>query len=192
MAIVTMKVTLATSRAMLGNSTASTHKAKTPRTCGTKIYVDLLQGSNMSAAREKDQADFDLERFVDMFDEALISQDPRVMNALRSLMMMVTLTRPESRDSSLHDRNHGPLRRLYEDVNHLNSRLHRMEDEVQQIRNQERRDREVYKKAYSYDYPYEKYDYTMQQAAQQIANKVDQDVLNQLKSSYRTKIQGFK
>ena len=27
----------------------------------------------MSAAREKDQADFDLERFVDMFDEALTS-----------------------------------------------------------------------------------------------------------------------
>jgi hypothetical protein len=144
----------------------------------------------MSAAREKDQADFDLERFVDMFDEALTSQDPRVINALRSLMMMVTLTRPESRDSGLHDRNHGPLRRLYEDVNHLNSRLHRMEDEVRQMRQVQVT--EGYKKAYSYDYPYEKYDYTMQQAAQQIANKVDQDVLNQLKSSYRTKIQGFK
>ena len=146
----------------------------------------------MSAAREKDQADFDLERFVDMFDEALTSQDPRVMNALRSLMMMVTLTRPESRDSGLHDRNHGPLRRLYEDVNHLNSRLHRMEDEVQRIKDQERRDREGYNKGYRYDYPYEKYDYTMQQAAQQIANKVDQDVLNQLKATYRGKIQGLK
>jgi hypothetical protein len=136
----------------------------------------------MSAAREKDSADFDLERFVDMFDEALISQDPRVINALRSLMMMVTLTRPESRDGGLHDRNHGPLRRLYEDVNHLNSRLHRMEDEVQRMKNS-------YKDKYSY--PYEKYDYTMQ-AAQQMASKIDQDVLNQLKSSYRTKIQGLK
>jgi hypothetical protein len=147
----------------------------------------------MSAAREKDQADFDLERFVDMFDEALTSQDPRVMNALRSLMMMVTLTRPESRDSGLHDRNHGPLRRLYEDVNHLNNRLHRMEDEVQQLRDRERRDREDYNKGYRYDYPYEKYDYTMQKAAaEQIANKVDQDVLNQLKATYRGKIQGLK
>jgi hypothetical protein len=143
----------------------------------------------MSAAREKDSADFDLERFVDMFDEALISQDPRVMNALRSLMMMVTLTRPESRDGSLH-RNHGPLRRLYEDVDHLNSRLHRMEDEVRQIRNREREAREGYNKGYRYDYPYEKYDYTMQ-AAQQMASKIDQDVLNQLKSSYWTKIQGL-
>jgi hypothetical protein len=136
----------------------------------------------MSAAREKDQADFDLERFVDMFDEALISQDPRVMNALRSLMMMVTLTRPESRDSGLHDRNHGPLRRLYEDVNHLNNRLHRMEDEVRQMRNS-------YKDKYSY--PYEKYDYSMQ-AAKSMATQVDQDMLNQLKTTYRSKIQGFK
>jgi hypothetical protein len=136
----------------------------------------------MSAAREKDQADFDLERFVDMFDEALLSQDSRVMNALRSLMMMVTLTRPESRDSGLHDRNHGPLRRLYEDVNHLNSRLHRMEHEVQQMRNS-------YKDKYSY--PYEKYDYSMQ-AAQNMADKIDQDLLNTLKISARGKIQGFK
>jgi hypothetical protein len=136
----------------------------------------------MSAAREKDQADFDLERFVDMFDEALISSDPRVMNALRSLMMMVTLTRPESRDSGLHDRNHGPLRRLYEDVNHLNSRLHRMEDEVRQMRNS-------YKDKYSY--PYEKYDYSMQ-AAQNMSDKIDQDLLNTLKIAARGKIQGLK
>jgi hypothetical protein len=139
----------------------------------------------MSAAREKDQADFDLERFVDMFDEALTSQDPRVMNALRGLMMMVTLTRPESRDSELHDRNHGPLRRLYDDVNHLNSRLHRMEDEVRQMKNS-------YKDKYSYNsYPYEKYDYSMQ-AAQQMAAQIDQDVLNQIKPSVLNKIKGLK
>ena len=83
----------------------------------------------MSAAREKDQADFDLERFVDMFDEAMTSKDPRVIDTLRSLMMIVTLTKPESRDSGLHDRNRGPLRRLYEDVNHLNRRLHDLEGE---------------------------------------------------------------
>jgi hypothetical protein len=136
----------------------------------------------MSAAREKDQADFDLERFVDMFDEAMTSRDPRVMDALRGLMMMVTLTRPESRDSGLHDRNHGPLRRLYEDVNHLNSRLHRMEDEVRQMRNS-------YKDKYSY--PYEKYDYSMQ-AAQNMSDKIDQDLLNTLKIAARGKIQGFK
>ena len=136
----------------------------------------------MSAAREKDQADFDLERFVDMFDEALTSQDPRVMNALRSLMMMVTLTRPESRNNGLHDRNAGPLRRLYEDVNHLNSRLHRMEDEVRRMSNS-------YKDKYSY--PFEKYEYSIQ-AAQQLADKIDQDLLNQLKMATIPKTKGFK
>ena len=139
----------------------------------------------MSAAREKDSADFDLERFVDMFDEALISSDPRVMNALRSLMMMVTLTRPESRDSGLHDRNHGPLRRLYEDVNHLNSRLHRMEDEIQQIKNQRLKEAmEGHNKGYR---PYEKF--SLQQ--EMSTAKIDQDLLNTLKIRAQGKIQGL-
>jgi len=139
----------------------------------------------MSAAREKDQADFDLERFVDMFDEALTSQDPRVMNALRSLMMIVALTRPESRDGGLHDRNHGPLRRLYEDVNHLNKRLHSLEDDVRQMKNQRRDAMEGYNKGYRYDYPYEKFS---MQAAQNMTSQIDQSVLNQIKSSYRNKL----
>ncbi len=86
----------------------------------------------MSAARDPDQADFDLERFIDMFDEALTSRDERVVNALRSLMMMVILTKPEARNP-MADRNSGPLRRLYEDVNHLNRRLHSLEDEMRQV-----------------------------------------------------------
>jgi len=127
----------------------------------------------MSAAREKDQADFDLERFVDMFDDALISQDPRVMNALRSLMMMVTLTRPESRDSGLHDRNTGPLRRMYEDMNHLHRRVERMEEQLRQASVR-------LPQAYDpYNYPWEKY--SMQQAAE-MSNKIDQDLLNKMKS----------
>ncbi len=127
----------------------------------------------MSAAREKDRADFDLERFVDMFDEALISRDPRVIDALRGLMMMVTLTRPESRDSGLHDRNSGPLRRLYEDVNHLNRRMHDIEAALRQMNNS-------YKDKYSY--PYEKYDYSMK-AAQNMAQQIDQDMLNKILTS---------
>jgi hypothetical protein len=43
------------------------------------------------SSREKDQADFDLDRFIDMFDEALTSKDDRVVNALRQLMMMVII-----------------------------------------------------------------------------------------------------
>ena len=71
----------------------------------------------MSAAREKDQADFDLERFVDMFDEAMTSKDPRVIETLRSLMMIVTLTRPESSDT--FNQRKGPLRRAFDDMNQM-------------------------------------------------------------------------
>lgn len=52
----------------------------------------------MSAAREKDTADYDLEHFIMMFDAAMTSNDPRVKQALRQLMMMVILT-----DSSDHE-----------------------------------------------------------------------------------------
>jgi hypothetical protein len=135
----------------------------------------------MSAAREKDQADFDLERFVDMFDEAVNSQDPRVMDALRGLMMMVTLTRPESRDSGLHDRNAGPLRRLYEDMNHLHRRLERVEEQVRQA---ERSQRQVD----PYNYPYEKF--SMQTAAK-MASQIDQSVLEKIKAQNATQVKGL-
>ena len=88
----------------------------------------------MSAAREPDQADFDLERFIDMFDEALTSKDERVIHALRSLMMMTILTRSETYGTPATDRQLGPLRRMQEDLNHLNQRLHRMEEEFSSLK----------------------------------------------------------
>ena len=80
----------------------------------------------------------------------------------------------------MHDRNAGPLRRLYEEVGHLNRRLHRVEDEFRQSRAQN----------YSNDakYPNEKY-YTIQAAAE-MSQKVDQDVLNQLKQNAVSAIAG--
>lgn len=82
------------------------------------------------SAREKEQADFDLERFIDMFDEALTSKDERVVNALRSLMMMVVLTKPEGRDPN---GDVGPLRQMHDDMHNLNRRMHRLEEELQSI-----------------------------------------------------------
>jgi hypothetical protein len=125
----------------------------------------------MGAAREADQADFDLERFIDMFDEALTSQDPRVMDALRGLMMMVVLTRPESKTA--HSRNHGPLRRLFEDMNHLNRRMHDMEDKVNAM---SRSSDSAEKYAYTH-YPDKKYAMT---ATQAMAAQIDRDVLNRV------------
>jgi hypothetical protein len=141
----------------------------------------------MSAAREKDQADFDLERFIDMFDEALTSQDPRVMNALRSLMMMVTLTRPET-SSTVHDRREGPLRRLFEDMQHLNRRMHEIESKLTDIRRYSKA--EKYEK-YEYEkYPDEKY---LMTATQVMAAQIDQDVLNQFnKGLVLDRVKGLK
>ena len=140
----------------------------------------------MSAARDPDQADFDLERFINMFDEALTSQDPRVMNALRSLMMMVTLTRPETSESAIGSK-HGPLRRLFEDMNHLNRRMHSMEDEIQHLRRYASRTEADEKYRYE-QYPNEKYTLA---AAQAMAAQVDQDMLNQLKRSASIKAKGL-
>jgi hypothetical protein len=125
----------------------------------------------MGASREKDLADFDLERFVDMFDEAMTSQDPRVMDALRGLMMIVLLTRPEIKTE--HSRNHGPLRRLFEDMNHLNRRMHDMEDKVN---NMGRSSDSAEKYAYTH-YPDKKYAMT---ATQAMAAQIDRDVLNRV------------
>lgn len=80
----------------------------------------------MSASREKNSADFDLDRFINMFDEALTSEDPRVIDALRGLLMIVALTRPEARTSV----ERGPLRKLVNDVANLNRRLGAVENRV--------------------------------------------------------------
>ena len=86
----------------------------------------------MSASREKDSADFDLDQFVRMFDEALTSEDPRVIDALRGLLMIVALTRPEAKTSV----ERGPLRRLVNDVTNLNRRLGVVENRVEAERDQ--------------------------------------------------------
>jgi len=106
----------------------------------------------MSAARNLDQSDFDLERFINMFDEALTSRDPRVIDALRGLMMMVTLTRSETGDV-MEDRRTGPLRRLVEDVNDLHRRIAHLENTQSRYGAKAAQERYEYQKAYQeYDY----------------------------------------
>lgn len=81
--------------------------------------------------REKDAADYDLERFTEMFDQALTSNDPRVKNALRQLMMMVVLT-----DTNDHEgkQRQGPLRRMQEDMRDIARRMNRLDDELNQLK----------------------------------------------------------
>ena len=134
----------------------------------------------MSTAREPDQADFDLERFIDMFDEALSSKDERVIDALRNLLMIVTLTRPEVR--ATHGRNSGPLRRLFEDMHHLNRRMYDLEDTIRRV--SAPREEKAYK--------WEEQDKYSMVAAQQVAAKMDQDVINQLKIAAISKGKGLR
>lgn len=125
----------------------------------------------MGAGREMDQADFDFGRFIDMFDQAMTSRDPRVTDALRSLMLMVILTKPEVDANPAVDRERGPLRRMYDDLGNLSRRMSRVEEEI----------RHTQQSTYSYKwdgfdrYPNERYA-TMQDAA-----RVDQKILDNLK-----------
>lgn len=124
----------------------------------------------MGAAREKDQADFDLERFIDMFDEAMTSQDPRVIETLRSLLMIVTLTRSETNMN--HGRSSGPLRRLFEDMQHLNNRLHRAEDTIRDLQSA----RHTWPERSVYSLQDEKQKYASVAAAQ-LAQSIDDDII---------------
>ena len=53
------------------------------------------------------------------------------METLRSLMMIVALTRPESTD--MYSQRKGPLRRAFEDMNHMWKRMEQMEEELRQM-----------------------------------------------------------
>jgi hypothetical protein len=135
----------------------------------------------MGAAREPDQADFDLERFIDMFDEAITSNDPRVVETLRKLMMIVALTAPES--SRRHDRNHGPLRRMFEDMYHLNRRMSQMDEDMRGIANSiHRKDHDVY----NWD---DKYSMV---ASKQMAQSIDQDLVRELSNTTAMTFNGGK
>lgn len=135
----------------------------------------------MGAAREKDQADFDLERFVNMFDEAMTSQDPRVMETLRSLMMIVTLTRPESSD--VNNPRKGPLRRAFEDMNHLWKRLEQMEVELRQMHQRISQSERMRGQWPREEVAMEKYS---MEAAKQMAQSIDADVMQSISRKINT------
>ena len=90
------------------------------------------------AMREKDSSDYDLERLTELFDTALTSDDPRVKNALRQLMMMVVLTSDdhEDRDKQRLTGRAGPMRRMQEDLRDLMRTVQDLKYEVQNLQKQ--------------------------------------------------------
>lgn len=136
----------------------------------------------MNVARETDQADFDLERFIDMFDEAVNSKDERVVNALRSLMMMVILTKSDN-SNPMADRNVGPLRRMFEDMHNLNRRMRDMEEAIKRMNNSNRED-------------YYKWDdlkrYSMQTSTRDVFKQSYEDELAKISRDFALKVNGGK
>jgi hypothetical protein len=95
------------------------------------------------------QTESDLESLAGMLDTALTSQDPRVVSALRQLMIMVALTRPDV----VADKNAlGPIRRLMSRVDDLHQRMERMEYELSRGRYEQ-------EKKYKYDHDFQHQQY---------------------------------
>jgi len=86
-------------------------------------------GTSMPS-REKDQSDFDLEAFIELFDEALTSDDPSVQKTLQHLMVIAALARNHSRRQETI----GPLRQLFDDQRNIIRRLDRLESDNQNKR----------------------------------------------------------
>jgi len=80
----------------------------------------------MSGAREKDQADFDLETFVDLFDTAISSDNPAVQRALKNLLMIAAIVNAEDPEAGMRQ---GPLKRVLEDQRNIIRRLDRIESD---------------------------------------------------------------
>jgi hypothetical protein len=88
----------------------------------------------MSEMREKDQADYDLERVIELFDTALTSKDERVVETLRNLLMITALTLPESHQQSI-DGNRGPLMRMQTEMRELTRTVNDLRNKVNHITN---------------------------------------------------------
>lgn len=86
--------------------------------------------------RDKTQADFDLEHMFDLLDTAMTSKDERIQNALRALLTIVALTKPQDDGRMAVETNHGPLRQMQEDLKHINRRLNTVENEINNMRRQ--------------------------------------------------------
>ena len=78
----------------------------------------------MMSMREKDQADFDLETFVDLFDTAMSSDNPAVQRALKNLVLISAMVNAQQNSEGLRK---GPLRRLVDDIQTLNKRMSNLE-----------------------------------------------------------------
>jgi hypothetical protein len=147
------------------------------------------------AMREKDAADYDLERFVDMFDQALTSDDPRVKNALRQLMMMVVLTD----DHEKINRTIGPLRRMQEDIRDTQRVVESLRREIQNLQKQQAWSREFgvadstgSTKAQGYGAAIPAQEFWNSLAPAKIDAQISEDIVRSLNTSIAPALKGLK
>lgn len=77
------------------------------------------------ASREKTQDEVDLERAFDLFDRAFTSNDQRVKDAFRTLMVITALT-----DNETTDQKWGPFRTMTNDITNLRRRIDSLERQL--------------------------------------------------------------
>lgn len=88
------------------------------------------------AMRERDQADFDLDRFVEIFDEAMTSENPAVKKAFNNLLLVASIANSDTRNLPVTQ---GPLRRLIEEHREIIRRVAKLEYEFQNTAREEER-----------------------------------------------------
>ncbi len=73
-----------------------------------------------------------VEQLIEIFDKALTSDDERVVNALRSLMMITLLTDPDKEKRKI-----GPLQEVLDDVSRIHQRMRGLEEEIVRLKNRD-------------------------------------------------------
>lgn len=79
-----------------------------------------------------DHPDFDFDQFVRMMDTAFSSQDPRVVDTLRRLLMVVALTQPAETQEDKR-RAAGPMQQTLEKVRNLEAQVKYLESQMRQM-----------------------------------------------------------
>lgn len=78
----------------------------------------------------RENEEIDLKRMLELFDAALASEDPRIKEQLRKLLLVVALIEPDVTPGNTQQR--GPLSTLYSRIYELEDRLRRIEMSTQQ------------------------------------------------------------
>lgn len=79
--------------------------------------------------REKDHLDFELEKFIELFDMALTSNDVRLKKALGHLLTITALVYNESIEKDKL----GPLKRLFNEHRDLIRRIETIEKDINSL-----------------------------------------------------------